>query len=159
MIAMLRIDGRLIHGQVIAGFTRRLGANMIVVINDAAAKNAFQKNMMKMAIPAGITLEVLALDDACQRLSASELDSKKILILLKSPVDFLALLEKGFKIEKINVGGVINEGAAIKLTKEVMATPQELDAWKKINTMGIKMELQWESYANINDFNNVISKA
>ena len=68
MIVMLRIDGRLIHGQVIAGFSRRVGANMIMVINDAAAKNAFQKNIMKMAIPAGTALEVLSVDKSLAKL-------------------------------------------------------------------------------------------
>lgn len=159
MIAMLRIDGRLIHGQVIAGFSRRVGANMIVVINDAAANNAFQKNMMKMAIPAGTALEVLSIEDAYQKLSTGEFDAKKLLILVKSPVDLVTLLENGFTIEKINVGGVINDGATIKLTKEVMATPAEIEAWKKLDQKGIKMELQWESNAKVTDFNAVIAKA
>ena len=159
MITLLRVDGRLIHGQVIAGFTRRVSANMIVVINDAAAKNAFQKNMMKMAIPAGTALEIFTVDEAVQKFNENFAESKKLLVLVKSPVDLLALIEKGLKIDKVNVGGVINDGANIKLTKEVMATAEELEAWKKLNELGIKLELQWESNAKVSDFNAVIAKA
>ncbi|MCC6145953.1 MAG: PTS sugar transporter subunit IIB [Anaerolineaceae bacterium] len=159
MITMLRIDGRLIHGQVIAGFSGRVGANMIMVINDAAAKNAFQKNLMKMAIPAGTALEVLSVEESLVKLNTDAFLQKKILVLVKSPIDLVALIEKGLVIEKVNVGGVINDGAKIKLTKEVMATEEEMVAWKKLNELGLKMELQWESNAIVTDFNNVIARS
>lgn len=159
MIVMLRVDGRLIHGQVIAGFSRRVGANMIMVINDAAAKNAFQKNIMKMAIPAGTALEVLSVEESLVKLNSDAFQSKKILALVKSPIDLVTLIEKGLIIDKVNVGGVINDGAKIKLSKEVMATEDEMVAWKKLNELGLKMELQWESNAITTDFNNLIAKS
>lgn len=159
MIVMLRVDGRLIHGQVIAGFSRRVGANMIMVINDAAAKNAFQKNIMKMAIPAGTALEVLSVEESLVKLNSDAFQSKKILALVKSPIDLVTLIEKGLIIYKVNVGGVINDGAKIKLSKEVMATEDEMVAWKKLNELGLKMELQWESNAITTDFNNLIAKS
>lgn len=159
MIVMLRVDGRLIHGQVIAGFSRRVGANMIMVINDAAAKNAFQKNIMKMAIPAGTALEVLSVEESLVKLNSVAFQSKKILVLVKSPIDLVTLIEKGLIIDKVNVGGVINDGAKIKLSKEVMATEDEMVAWKKLNELGLKMELQWESNAITTDFNNLIAKS
>ena len=80
-------------------------------------------------------------------------------MLVKSPIDLVTLLEKGLVIDKVNVGGVINDGAKIKLTKEVMATDEEMVAWKKLNELGLKLELQWESNAITTDFNNVIAKS
>ncbi len=157
MIVLLRIDGRLIHGQVIAGFSQREGAEVIMVINDAAAKNPFQKNIMKMAIPKSVRLEVVTIDDALTVLENDANRSKKVLVLVKSPIDLVKLIENGLKIDKVNVGGVVNEGANIKITNEVKATEEEMIAWKRLNELGIVLELQWESNSKKSDFNKRVA--
>ncbi|MCB2209770.1 PTS sugar transporter subunit IIB [bacterium] len=159
MIVLTRIDGRLIHGQVTVGYTRRYSADTIIVANDYLADSSFEKSLLKMAAPTGVEIEILSLDETAKKIKEDGFEGSKVLLLVKSPVDFVELVEKGCSFEKVNVGGVINEGADIKLTKEVMATKEELEAWKKINEMGIKMELQWEVSKNITNFNNIISKA
>lgn len=159
MIALTRIDGRLIHGQVTVGYTRRYGVDLIIVANDYLANSTFEQNLMKMAAPAGVEIEILSLNEAADRVKTDGWKDNTVLLLLKSPVDFVQLIEKGCKFEKTNVGGVINEGATIKLTKEVKATEKELVAWKKINDLGIKMELQWEISKRITNFNEIIAKS
>jgi len=158
MIALTRIDGRLIHGQVTVGYTRRYKANTIVVANDYLADSSFENNLMKMAAPAGVEIEVLSIDETASRINTDEFEGHRVLLLVKSPIDFVQLIEKGSSFEKVNVGGVINEGATKKLTKEVIATEEELQAWKKINELGIKMELQWEVSKNLTNFNEIIAK-
>lgn len=158
MIVLTRIDGRLIHGQVTVGYTRRYGANYIVVANDELATSTFQKNMMKMATPAGTEIEIFSIDETAELIKEEKLAEKTILLLVKSPIDLVSLIEKGCVFSKVNVGGVINEGAKIKMTKEVMATDEELAAWKKLDEMGVEMEVQWEVSKTPANFNNVIKK-
>jgi mannose/fructose/N-acetylgalactosamine-specific phosphotransferase system component IIB len=158
MIALTRIDGRLIHGQVTVGYTRRYGANFVIVANDELAESTFQKNMMKMAAPAGTEIEIFSIDETAAIIKEDELADKTILLLVKSPIDLVSLIEKGCKFPKVNVGGVINEGATVKMTKEVIATEDELEAWKKLDEMGIEMELQWEISKNPANFNAVVRK-
>jgi len=158
MITLTRIDGRLIHGQVTVGYTRRYGANYIVVTNNELAASTFQKNMMKMAAPAGTEIEIFSIDETAEIIKEEKLADKTILLLVKSPIDLVSLIEKGCTFSKVNVGGVINEGANIKMTKEVMATDEELAAWKKLDEMGVEMEVQWEVSKTPANFNNVIKK-
>ena len=158
MITLTRIDGRLIHGQVTVGYTRRYGANYIVVTNNELAASTFQKNMMKMAAPAGTEIEIFSIDETAEIIKEEKLADKTILLLVKRPIDLVPLIEKGCTFSKVNVGGVINEGANIKMTKEVMATDEELAAWKKLDEMGVEMEVQWEVSKTPANFNNVIKK-
>lgn len=48
-IVNVRIDERLIHGQVAAVWTNTLNATRIMVIDDMAAKDEIQKIALKMA--------------------------------------------------------------------------------------------------------------
>ena len=53
MIKAVRIDHRLVHGQVAFSWTHYLGATRIIVIDDKAASDDFQKMALKMSKPAG----------------------------------------------------------------------------------------------------------
>ena len=158
MIALTRIDGRLIHGQVTVGYTRRYGANFVIVANDDLAESTFQKNMLKMATPAGSEIEIFSINETAEIIKEEKYADKTILLLVKSPIDLVSLIEKGCTFSEINVGGVINDGAKIKMTKEVIATEDELKAWKKLDEMGIEMQLQWEVSKSPSNFNAVIRK-
>ena len=59
-IEMVRIDDRLIHGQIVAAWVKRLGINRIWIIDDGVAKDEFLKNVITMVAPSGIKLIFLA---------------------------------------------------------------------------------------------------
>ncbi len=158
MITLTRIDGRLIHGQVTVGYTRRYEANYIIVANDELAASSFQKNILKMAAPAGTEIDIFSIDETVKIILENSFADKKILLLVKSPIDMVSLIEKGCEFQKVNVGGVINEGASIKMTKEVIATEDEFKAWQKLDSMGIAMEMQWDISKTPTNFNEVIKK-
>ena len=64
MIALMRIDNRLIHGQVALLWTKHLQANRIIVANDTIVKNEVQVAALKMACPATAKCSVLSVADA-----------------------------------------------------------------------------------------------
>ena len=51
MIKMVRIDERLIHGQVAMIWTKQLGVDRIIVVNDKAANDPIMTSTLKMAAP------------------------------------------------------------------------------------------------------------
>ncbi len=157
-ISMIRIDERLIHGQVTMGWARSSSANLILAVNDLVAKDEFQKKLMMMAAPVGAPVEIYSVDDVVEKLSNNVWPNATILLLLRNPVDMVRLVDKGIKVNKINVGGVRSPGATIKLTKEVSATPEELMAWKKLDQSGIRIEVQWTPGAGVTVLNDIVRK-
>lgn len=157
-IALLRVDERLIHGQVTMGWARSTGANLLLAINDKVAGDAFQKNVMKMAAPPGVDIQIVSVEEAVRNLQNNSYANNTILLLVRNPIDVVRLIELGVDIKKINIGGVRQPGANIKLTKEVQATPEELEAWKKLDELGIKMEVQWLPGQGITNLNEIVRK-
>lgn len=51
MILLLRVDHRLLHGQVAFSWTQTLGADCILIANDAVAGDELRKTTMKLAKP------------------------------------------------------------------------------------------------------------
>ena len=155
-IAMVRIDERLIHGQITMGWVRTTGADLILVANDAVARDSMQKKLMQLASPPGVEVEIYSLNEISEKISAQAWPNKTVLMLVRNPIDFLRLVENGLPIKKVNIGGVRSPDARIKLTKEVSATDQEMEAWKQLDQLGIRMEVQWVPGAGTTFLNDVL---
>jgi len=135
MIVHMRIDNRLIHGQVTVSWVSSVGANHLLVVNDEVAKDPIQKQMLPMAAR-GVRTSVLSIDDAVDYINNAD-EKEKIMIIAKFPSDALALLEKGLKPEEINVGNQAPlPGTNYKMvTKSIAVTKEDAVIYKKINEM------------------------
>lgn len=63
----VRIDGRLIHGQVANLWATKLNISRIMVVDDEVAGNAIEKSGLKLATPAGVKLSVLPVEKSCSK--------------------------------------------------------------------------------------------
>ena len=54
MIALVRVDNRLLHGQILEAWLPRLGAREVVVADDDAAASPLARAAMTLALPAGL---------------------------------------------------------------------------------------------------------
>ena len=102
----VRIDGRLIHGQVANLWATKLNISRIMVVDDEVAGNAIEKSGLKLATPAGVKLSVLPVEKAAQNILAGKYDSQRLLIVVRKPDRLLKLVELGVPIKEINVGNM-----------------------------------------------------
>lgn len=58
-IIHVRIDDRMIHGQVATQWSGRLSATRIMVINDAIVNNDMRKSIVRMAAPGNVSTSIL----------------------------------------------------------------------------------------------------
>jgi len=114
--------------------------------------------LMKMAAPPGAKVEIESVDAAAEKLNTQAWSNASILFLVRNPIDLLRLVRKGLSIDRVNVGGVRSPEATIKLTKEVSATPAEMEAWKELDKMGIRIEVQFLPNQGSTLLNDVLKK-
>ena len=89
-VTLLRIDDRLIHGQVVEGWVPFLKVDLVVVVSDAAAGDEVQTALMKMALPASVGLLVLPVEGAAPALKSPQMAARSALVLVPSPTEALA---------------------------------------------------------------------
>ena len=100
-ITHIRIDDRLIHGQVATMWTNELGATRIMVINDEVANNDMQKSLLRMAAPPNVSTSIITRETAVKNISSGKYKGQKVFIVVKSPLDILYLLNNGLDIKEI----------------------------------------------------------
>ncbi|MDE2141039.1 MAG: PTS sugar transporter subunit IIB [Elusimicrobia bacterium] len=139
-IVLLRIDDRLIHGQVVEGWLPRLDVDMVVVASDAAASDPVQTALMKMALPPEIGLSVLSVADAPGALAAPQAAARRVLILVPGPEEALALLEHGVAVDRVNVGGLHFTVGKVQLGRALFLSEKDKGALRAIAARGVRLE-------------------
>lgn len=104
MIKMLRIDERLIHGQVAVSWSKVLGITHLVVVNDRVAQNEMQKMTLKMAVPENIRFLVKDVASGIQLLNDSRTKNLAMMVVVDNLRDALKIGENVKWIECINIG-------------------------------------------------------
>lgn len=157
-IKMIRVDDRLIHGQVVMKWTRTIGVDLILVPNDSVAKDPLKQSLMRMAAPAGVSVELHQVEEATQKLISEEWSNRSIFVIVKDPIDLLRMIKAGLKIDKVNIGNAGGGADKIRLSKVVHASAEELSAWKELDGMGINLEAQALPGEGKTDINQVLQK-
>jgi mannose/fructose/N-acetylgalactosamine-specific phosphotransferase system component IIB len=139
-VSLLRVDDRLIHGQVVEGWVPFLKADLVAVVSDAAAADPVQAALMKMALPPSVGLLVLTLADALSALGASAAAARKILVLVPGPAEALALLEKGLVVDRVNVGGLHFTVGKVQLGRALFLDEKDKAALRAIAARGVRLE-------------------
>ncbi|MDR0921004.1 MAG: PTS sugar transporter subunit IIB [Lactobacillales bacterium] len=137
MIVQIRVDDRLIHGQVAMVWTKELNAPLIVVANDEAAKNEVMKMTLKMATPSGKKLLIRSVEEAIEVFNDSRGKDKRIFVLTNSVSDANKIAQNVQDIEAVNVANVgrfdkSDKKTQVLLCPSVQLNPQELEATREL---------------------------
>jgi len=141
MISLIRIDDRLIHGQVMAVWVRLLSIDHIIVADDATFADAFSQQIMQLAMPANMKLTIAGINDAAKMMSMVETDASHTLVLLKS-VEAADRLYDLFHFQKLNVGGIGMSLERRMLWRSIAASSAERASLHRLALAGVDVYLQ-----------------
>lgn len=141
MLSLLRLDDRLIHGQVMAVWVRALAIRRILVLNDAAAHDDFARTLMQAAMPPQITLQVAPVAEAAPLLDALTRDAAPALVLFARVEDVVAAHHE-FPLPHCNVGNLgMREGRRL-IWRSVALSAAEHAALGRLQSAGVDVFLQ-----------------
>ncbi|GEP19271.1 PTS system mannose/fructose/N-acetylgalactosamine-transporter subunit IIB [Pediococcus argentinicus] len=157
-ITAVRIDGRLIHGQVANLWSTKLGISRIMVIDDKVASSDIEKAGLKLARPAGIDLSVLPEKTAAEHIKRGGYNSQKVFIVVKRPQILLDLVNDGVDLETINVGNMSQTDETTQLTNSINVVQDDVDAFNALNEKGVKITAQMVPGDNAQNFMEILKK-
>lgn len=142
-ITLTRIDDRLIHGQVMTAWVKKTHASRIVVIDDGVAKDDFMSEVLKMAAPSGITVDVYTISDALPALKGLLDDGRndKIIILVKNPETIEAVIEGGIPIDKLIIGGMGAKDGRSVFYRNISMSGDEKASIKRMSDKGVRVTI------------------
>lgn len=139
-LALVRIDDRLVHGQVVEGWIPHLRADAVLVASDAAAGDATQVMLMRLALPDAVELAVLPVGEAARHAAFSPTHPRRALVLAPGPREALELLKTGASFKEVNVGGLHYTVGRVQLGKAIFLSEEDKEALREISRRGVRLE-------------------
>ena len=87
MIKVLRVDDRLLHGQVAVAWTNYYKVDTIVIANDKLITDSTMQIAFKLATPPGVTLSMKSLDGAAAVINNPKHQARTIMVIAKDMKD------------------------------------------------------------------------
>jgi PTS system N-acetylgalactosamine-specific IIB component len=140
-IVATRIDNRLIHGQVATQWSGVVGANLLLVANDAVAKDSFRQGLMNMAAPAYAQTRYFDIAKTIAIIGKAS-PNQKIFLILETPQDALKLVEGGVPIDVLNIGNMHMKEGKRQVATSVAVDDDDVATFKKLQDHGVKLEIQ-----------------
>lgn len=137
-----RVDERLIHGQVAAMWTGYLGVTRIVVVNDKAVKDEMMIAALKIARPAGVKLSILSKNKAVEKLTGGFYGEETLFVITQTVSDMKEIIDRGVKLELVNVGNVAKRDNTIELKRSVYVTEEEIKEIQSLIDAGVRVTAQ-----------------
>lgn len=141
-ISLVRIDDRLIHGQVATVWTKVSKCNRIIACSDEVAADTLRKTLLLQVAPPGIKAYVLPIDKAIAAYKNPKYSDFKTLFLFTNPTDVVRMVEGGVDIKSVNVGGMCYKEGKTQITGAVTVNKEDIDAFKKLDEKGIELEIR-----------------
>ena len=139
---LVRVDDRLIHGQVVAIWLKALRAERIVIVDDRTAADEFLREILELAAPPGVPVEVHDVERGTQRVRDLAAAPEPIFVLMRSPLTAVRLREAGVEFPLLNVGGMGAGPGRKVLYRNISASPEEIAAMRRLEEMGTTVELR-----------------
>ena len=143
MIKLVRVDHRLLHGQVAMAWTQSLDVDCMLIANDAIMKDDIRKTTLKLAKPNGVKLVMKNIEDSITALNSGVTDKYKLFIIVESIEDAHRLATSCKDIREINLGGCKpREEAVKKLYKTIPVSAQDEVLLRELIEAGTRIEIR-----------------
>ena len=137
---LVRIDDRLIHGQVTVAWGSDLAPDRIILVNDDVAGNEWRRSLYAETDALGAAVSVLSTVEFLEGDRKDQWKSERVLVLVESPRDLLRLIEGGLAIESANVGGLHFSEGKRELLPYFFVDGDDLEAIRAILSGGTRLE-------------------
>ena len=142
MIKLVRIDDRLVHGQVAFTWVSALGIDCLVVANEKVAQDEFLKMTMGLAKPPAAKLLILTIANAITWLNDPRGKNLKILVLVNSINDAFLLSEGVAEIQSINFGGICTKDGSRLISKAIAVNEEDVITIYQMVAKGLELEIR-----------------
>ncbi|GAW63614.1 PTS system mannose/fructose/N-acetylgalactosamine-transporter subunit IIB [Ligilactobacillus acidipiscis] len=141
-IRLMRIDSRLLHGQVATNWAKVLKVDRILVVSDQVARDNIRKTLIRQASPPGIKVHVIPLMKMLRIYFDPRFNSFKALILVENPRDAQILVQNGTHVDLVNIGALSFNSSRKMVTDTISVDQTDVDAFTWLHDQGIKLDIR-----------------
>ncbi|MCI5949119.1 MAG: PTS sugar transporter subunit IIB [Parolsenella sp.] len=158
-IAAVRIDTRLLHGQVATAWTKQIAPNRIIVVSDGVAHDELRKTMIEQAAPPGVPANVVPISKMVEVAKDPRFGATKAFLLFETPQDLLKCIEGGVDIKKVNIGSMAHSVGKVVVTNAIAMGEDDVKTLEELKAKGVEFEARKVPSDSSEDIDAMLRKA
>lgn len=128
MIQYVRVDFRLVHGQVIHSWLKSTDSNTIYILDDDLMSEPYKMKMFRICVPPFVKLEMYSVDQGIQKLLEHTDDRKyRCLVLLRDIMPCIKVCD-ALHLTTFNIGETIYASDKKRIANSVYVSEQDIHA-------------------------------
>jgi len=139
---MVRVDDRLLHGQVIIGWGQMLGLRPVLLASDRVVKDNSLAETFREIVPPELEGDVITLGEAAERWLRGDFKTSRAMIVVEAPVDALKLLHLGAPLKVLTLGGLHYREDREELLPYIYLSDWDRTTLDEIRRRGVKILCQ-----------------
>lgn len=141
-LALVRLDDRYIHGQVVVGWGRALKADAILLVDDAVSASPWEQELYRVGVPPEIHLEFASVAEAPSRLAALANSPQRVIVLVGDVHTLERLCRCTSVIREVNIGGLHQGPGRKERLSYVFMSEEEVSILLRLKEAGIEVTAQ-----------------
>ncbi|MBG0789565.1 MAG: PTS sugar transporter subunit IIB [Desulfovibrionaceae bacterium] len=142
-MVLVRIDNRLIHGQIIETWLPYIGARRVVVANDELAHDVLQQEIMSLAIPQTVDSLFVGVDALPKAMkSLSDKGDNSVIVLFSNCSDAKRAFDTGFGFHILNVGNVHYSPGKRQVSPSVALSDEDESCLRHLSRKGVELDFR-----------------
>lgn len=145
-ISFVRVDDRIIHGQVVIRWLAERQADGVIAVDDVAAKNPIIAKALKAAVPGPLKAFVMTVSHTAERWQDIVKSPKRYFLIAKSPATLVRLYQAGADLpsqqQSLDVGPMSVRQGARKVGPNANITEEDMKAFEFLIDHGMTVYFQ-----------------
>lgn len=158
-IAHVRVDTRLLHGQVATTWTKTVSPDRIIVVSDGVAHDQLRKTMIEQAAPPGVPANVVPISKMIEVTKDPRFGATKAFLLFETPQDLLKCIEGGVDIKNVNIGSMAHSVGKVVVTNAIAMDNADVETLETLHAKGVALEARKVPSDSPVSYEDLIKKA
>lgn len=138
----VRIDDRLIHGQVVVGWGQPCNLGFLVLVDEAVVQSDWEQELYRMGVPPEMDLYFDSVESAARRFAEYRADARAGMLLVGDVATMAELHARVPDIRRVTIGGIHHKDGRVPRLRYVFLTPDEEHALQALAARGVTVEAQ-----------------
>ncbi|MEK6599124.1 MAG: PTS sugar transporter subunit IIB [Deltaproteobacteria bacterium] len=144
-VALIRVDDRLVHGQIVEAWAPFCKATRVIVASDAVKNNRIQRIAIESCSSTALAIKVEGIEEALRDMISEDMNKERIIIIFSTLKELLQAYNKGFIISNVNIGNIHHHNArqgGREITPSVYIDKEDEDILQYLLKQGIELDIR-----------------
>lgn len=142
MVILIRVDDRLLHGQIICSWVPFVKADSLLVASDEAASDALVSEIISACGCNELSVMVKSVADTAAYLKGEGGASARVMLVVGELRDALRLYELGMRFTSINLGNIHHEDDGRAITPSIIVNDEDEAVLRRLRELGVSIEIR-----------------